>query len=279
MDASSKKQVMMNNENSPLQNSNSSELNTPSLNSSNLINVSWPERMISSTLGALLFTNGVGNLFSNPLSGLVKTAVGGYLVYRGASGNCALYSMLGNQGSQAQHAGSVNVRTTMVVNKPKEEVYKYWRKLENLPLFMKHLKAVQEHDNKRSHWEALLPGNLGVIKWEAEIVEEEENRKIAWRSVEGSMLENAGKVVFEEALGGQGTKLDIIISYRPPAGDIGRGVANLLNARVEKYIREDVANFKDHIQAKPSTVPTMGTSVHHDSPLTAGDKPTERVYR
>lgn len=270
---------MMNNENSPLQNSNSSELNTPSLSSSNLINVGWPERMISSTLGALLFTNGVGNLFSNPLSGLVKTALGGYLVYRGASGNCALYSMLGNHGSQAQHAGSVNVRTTMVVNKPKEEVYKYWRKLGNLPLFMKHLKAVQEYDNTRSHWEALLPGNLGVIKWDAEIVEEEENRKIAWRSVEGSMLENAGKVVFEEALGGQGTKLDIIISYRPPAGDIGRGVANLLNSRVEKYIREDVANFKDHIQAKPGTTPGMGTSVQHESSLTPGDKPTERVYR
>jgi uncharacterized membrane protein len=279
LDASSKKEVMMNNENSALQNNNGSELNTPTL-SSNLINVSWPERMISSTIGALLFTNGVGNLFSNPLSGLVKTALGGYLVYRGASGNCALYSMLGNQGSQAQHSGSVNVRTTMVVNKPKEEVYKYWRKLGNLPLFMKHLKAVEEYDNTRSHWEALLPGNLGVIKWEAEIVEEEENRKIAWRSVEGSMLENAGKVVFEEALGGQGTKLDIIISYRPPAGDIGRGVANLLNARVERYIREDVANFKDHIQAQLSdSTGSLGTSVGHQPSTSGSDQPTERVYR
>jgi hypothetical protein len=48
---------------------------------------------------------------------------------------------------------------------------------------------------------------------------------------------------------------------------------------VEKYIREDVANFKDHIQAKPGTTPGMGTSVQHESSLTAGDKPTERVYR
>jgi uncharacterized membrane protein len=249
------------------------------LSSSNMINVNTDERILSASIGAFILSNGLGNLFSSPLSGLLKTALGSYLIYRGASGNCALYSALGREGT-AMHSGSVNVRTTMVVNKPKAEVYKYWRKLENLPLFMKHLKTVTEHDNKRSHWEALLPGNLGVIKWEAEIVEEEDNRKIAWRSVEGSMLENAGKVVFEEALGGQGTKLDIIISYRPPAGDIGRGVANLLNGRVEKYIREDVANFKDHIQAQLSaSTGSLGTSVSHQPTTGSTDQPTERVYR
>ena len=249
------------------------------LSSTNIVNVSTNERILSASIGAFILSNGLGNLFSSPLSGLLKTALGSYLIYRGASGNCALYSMLGNEGTTV-HSGSVNVRTTMVVNKPKEEVYKYWRKLENLPLFMKHLKTVQEHDNKRSHWEALLPGNLGVIKWEAEIVEEEENRKIAWRSVEGSTIENAGKVVFEEALGGQGTKLDIIITYRPPAGDVGRKVASWLNGTVEKYIRKDVANFKDHIQAQSTTsVVTPGTSVSHQPSTTSSDQPTERVYR
>lgn len=253
------------------------EFNIPQQNS-NVINVSWPERMVSTTIGALLFTNGIGNLFSNPLSALLKTAVGGYLVYRGASGNCALYSMLGNN-ENLVHSGSVNVRMTMVVNKPKEEVYRFWRKLENLPLFMKHLKTVQEQDNKRSHWEALLPGNLGLIKWEADIVEEEENRKIAWQSLPGSMIENAGKVVFEEALGGQGTRLDIVISYRPPAGDLGRGIANLLNPMVERYIREDVANFKSHIETKANVPGGESVSVGHEPSATAGDKPTERVYR
>ena len=250
-------------------------LNT-AIGQSNEVNVSWPERMISATLGTFLLTNGVGNLFSNPISGLVKTALGGYLLYRGASGNCALYTMLGREAEH--HSGSVNVRTMLVVNRPKQEVYSFWRKLENLPLFMKHLKAVQEHDNKRSHWEATLPGNLGIIKWEAEIVEEEENRKIAWRSIPGSTIENAGKVVFEEALGGQGTKLDIIISYRPPAGDVGRGIANMLNPMVEKYIRQDVCNFKDHIeQAKPLT--NTVTSTQHIPADTTGDQPTERTYR
>jgi uncharacterized membrane protein len=272
------KHVMMNQENA-LPHNHTQESGVPQLSATNMVNVSWPERMISTTVGALLLTNGVGNLFSNPISGLIKTALGGYLVYRGASGNCALYSMLGTNNETQVHSGSVNIRTTMVVNKPKQEVYSFWRKLENLPLFMKHLKTVKEQDNKRSHWEAMMPGNLGVVKWEAEIVEEEENRKIAWQSIPGSMIENAGKVVFEEALGGQGTKLDIVISYRPPAGDIGRSIANMLNPMVEKYVREDVANFKSHIETKTAPSPGMGTSVSHEPSATGADQPTERVYR
>lgn len=271
---------MMNNEQSHLQNHNvtGGGDGTLNLSSSNMVNIGTDERVLSAAIGALILSNGLGNLFRHPLSGLLKTALGSYLIYRGASGNCALYSALGNEGT-AVHSGSVNVRTTMVVNKPRNEVYSYWRKLGNLPLFMKHLKSVQEHDNTRSHWEALLPGNLGVIKWEAEIVEEEVNRKIAWRSVEGSSIENAGKVVFEEALGGQGTKLDIVITYRPPAGDVGRKVAGWLNGTVEKYIREDVANFKDHIETRQLGTTGTTTSVGHEPAGTPGDKPTERVYR
>jgi uncharacterized membrane protein len=268
----------MTNQDNALPNNSSDHSDIPQLSSSNVINVSWPERMISTTLGALLLTNGVGNLFRNPSSALLKTVLGGYLVYRGASGNCALYNLLGSNSEGQVHSGSVNIRTTMVVNKPKNEVYRFWRNLENLPLFMKHLKSVKEDDNKTSHWEALIPGNVGIVKWEANIVEDEENRKIAWRSTAESMIENAGKVVFEEALGGQGTKLDIIISYRPPAGDIGKGIANMLNPMVEKYVREDVANFKTHIETKSTGTASMGTSVSHEASTTS-DQPTERLYR
>lgn len=251
-------------------------LNT-AIEQSNVVNVSWPERMISTTLGTLLLTNGVGNLFRNPLSSLAKTAVGGYLLYRGASGNCALYTLLGRE--PQYHSGSVNVRTMLVVNRPKHEVYSFWRKLENLPLFMKHLKTVQEHDNRRSHWEAILPGNLATLQWEAEIIEEEENRKIAWRSIPGSTIENAGKVVFEEALGGQGTRLDILISYRPPAGDVGKGIANMLNPMVEKYIRRDVCNFKDHIEQSKPLTGTVTSTQHIPADTPNGNQPAERTYK
>jgi uncharacterized membrane protein len=115
---------------------------------------------------------------------------------------------------------------------------------------MKHLSNVTEIDAKHSHWEAMVPGNIGKIKWNAEIVKEEEGTLIGWQSISNSMINNAGKVVFQDALGGQGTELEVVISYHPPAGELGAGVAKLLNPVFEKIIRQDVMNFKEYIETK-----------------------------
>jgi len=228
--------------------------------SSNIINVSWPERLVSASLGTLFLSSGVTGLFSHPGRGLLKTVIGGFLLYRGASGNCPGYSLMGKQPDHVVHAGSLNVRTSIVVNRPKNEVYAFWRNLENLPAFMKHIKNITQYDAMRSHWEATVPGNITTLQWDAEIVEEEMNSKIAWRSVEGATIENAGKVVFEDALGGRGTKLNILISYRPPAGDVGLKIAGLFNSRFEKMIHDDLAGFKTHIEQLGNNTPVNVTT-------------------
>jgi len=216
---------------------------------SNVINVDSNERIISAAVGAFLLSGGLNNLLKNPIKGLVKTALGGYLLYRGASGHCPVYSSMGKT-KGVSHSPAVNIRTSLIVSKPKDEVYAFWRKLENLPLFMKHLASVTEIDQKHSHWEASLPGNIGKVKWNAEIVKEEPGYLIGWQSIPNSMINNAGKVVFNDALGGQGTELEVVISYHPPAGEIGSGVAKLLNPVFEKLIRQDVMNFKEYIETK-----------------------------
>lgn len=221
----------------------------PAESNTNQINVGTTERILSAALGGYLLSSGLGNLTSNPLSGLVKTVLGGFLVYRGTSGNCPMYSALGKT-KGVSHTQAVNIRTSLIVNKPRNEVYAFWRKLENLPLFMKHLASVTEIDKKHSHWEAVIPGNIGKIKWNAEIVKEEENVMIGWQSIPNSLVNNAGKVVFNDALGGQGTELEVVISYQPPAGEIGSGVAKMLNPLFEKVIRQDVMNFKEYIETK-----------------------------
>lgn len=172
--------------------------------------------------------------------------IGSFLLYRGTSGNCPVYTSIGKTGD-ATHADSVNIRTSLYVNKPRHEVYQFWRKLENLPRFMKHILVVSEIDSRRSHWEATLPGNLATIKWDAEIVKEEEGNLIGWQSVANSTIENAGKVEFRDA-GNGGTELDVVISYRPPAGDIGAGIAKLLNPIFEKVVLGDIKNFKTFIE-------------------------------
>ena len=221
----------------------------PNQGNSGVVNVSNNERLLSTAIGAFLLSSGINKLFKHPLNGLVKTALGGYLLYRGASGHCALYSSVGKT-KNTSSTPAINIRTNMIVNKPKEEVYAFWRKLENLPLFMKHLATVTEIDTKHSHWEAIIPGNIGKIKWNAEIVKEEEGQMIGWQSIANSTINNAGKVVFNEALDGQGTELEVVISYHPPAGELGAGLAKALNPVFERIIRQDVMNFKEYIETK-----------------------------
>ncbi len=216
---------------------------------SSVINVGQTERLLSVGLGAWLLSSGLGNLTKHPLGALVKTALGGVLLYRGATGNCPVYSSLGKT-KNVDHSPAINIRTTLMVNKPKDEVYAFWRKLENLPLFMKHLATVTEIDQKHSHWEAVIPGGIGRIKWNAEIVKEEPGYMIGWQSIPNSTINNAGKVVFHDALNGQGTELEVVISYHPPAGELGAGIAKALNGVFEKIIRQDVMNFKEYIETK-----------------------------
>ena len=214
------------------------------------INVAQNERMISVGLGAFLLSSGMNNLTRHPIRGLFRTIIGAGLLYRGVTGHCPVYASLGKTSGVSSSSPAINIRTGLIVNKPKDEVYAFWRKLENLPLFMKHIATVTEIDSKHSHWEAEIPGGIGKIKWNAEIVKEEEGRLIGWQSIPNATIHNAGKVTFKEALGGSGTELEVVISYHPPAGELGAGLAKALNGVFEKIIRQDIMNFKEYIETK-----------------------------
>jgi uncharacterized membrane protein len=168
------------------------------------------------------------------------------MVFRGASGNCPIYNALHVDGTKTT---SVNIRSTFVVNRPRNEVYAAWRNLGMLPRFMKHLANVTEVSNSRSHWEAKIPeGSPVSISWDAEIVKDEPGSLLSWRSLPGSTIDNAGKVEFRDALGHRGTELKVTIIYRPPVGNIGTGVAKLMNPIFKKIVKDDVLNFKQFIE-------------------------------
>ncbi len=121
-----------------------------------VINVGDTERVISGIAGGYLLYRGLSGIGEHPVGGLLKTLIGGFLLYRGASGTCPVYTALGKT-EGVNRTKALTVRSSIVVDKPREEVYAFWRKLENLPLFMKHLIRVQEHDDIRSTWSADLP--------------------------------------------------------------------------------------------------------------------------
>jgi uncharacterized membrane protein len=177
-------------------------------------------------------------------SALPKAIAGGYLLFRGVSGHCALYSTVGKS-RLPNPSKTINIRTKLVVNKPRNEVYAFWRKLENLPLFMTHLESVEKLDEKYSYWKAKFPIHL---EWKAEIVKEREGSFIGWSSTEDATIRNAGKVEFIDALGGRGTEIDVVIAYHPPLGAIGAGLSKIFNKKFEKMIKKDIRNFKTYIE-------------------------------
>lgn len=205
-------------------------------------NVSPAERGFSLLAGAYCLYDSIGKKKKN----YFELAVAGYLLYRGVTGNCAAYSAMGKT-KPNNHSRNINIRISQIVFKPVEEVYEFWRNFENFPLFMEHLRSVKTLTDGTSAWEAKIPGNFGTVKWQSEIVEEQPNHFLGWRSLPGSNIENAGKVEFED-LGEQGTRIDVVITYHAPGGLAGEGAARLINPVFEDLVQEDVQNFKWFIE-------------------------------
>ena len=226
-------------------------------------NVSNFERGLSIAIGAWMLYRGLKKLGKSPISNLIKAGTGAGFLYRGVTGYCPVYGQFDIDGKKTT---SINIRSSFIVNKPKHEVYEFWRKLENLPLFMRHLTKVDEIDNRRSTWEAKI--NLVTVKWEAEIVKEEKDSLLSWQSLPGSTIENAGKVEFRDALGNRGTELRIMITYRPPAGTLGSSVAKIFNPYFEKIVKEDVTNFKQFIELKDSPTHTVNDNYQQPASTT-----------
>lgn len=208
------------------------------------INLNWPERFVSIAAGVKLSFSGIKNIIKHPISGVVKLGAGGYLLNRGITGHCRLYAQVGKKTTAPIN---INIRSTFTINKSREEVYNFWRRLENLPLFMNHLERVDIIDDERSHWVLKLPTGLANVSWDAEIVRDIPGELIGWSSLPGSMIDNAGKVRFRDTFNDHVTRVDVVISYQPPAGGIGASLAHVLNPVFRKMVDEDILNFKQYM--------------------------------
>ncbi|HEX6271182.1 MAG TPA: SRPBCC family protein [Anaerolineales bacterium] len=170
----------------------------------------------------------------------------GYMLYRGATGHCVIYEMMEIDRARENGHPGIRVERSVTVNRPRDQLFRIWRNLENLPRFMKHLKSVrvdQSSDNRRSHWVAMAP--LGrTVEWDAEIVEEHENQLLAWKSVPGSTVDSTGRVDFNDAPGQRGTIVHVSMQYNPPAGSMGAAFAKLFGQDAGQQVREDLRQFK-----------------------------------
>lgn len=114
----------------------------------------------------------------------------------------------------------IEVRRAVTVARPADELYRYWRSLENLPKFISYLKRITILDHRRSHWVAKGPIGL-KMEWNSELTDDIPNRLLGWRSIDGSDLKSMGAVEFTPSPDGQGTEVKVTVKYGPPAGRLG----------------------------------------------------------
>lgn len=207
------------------------------------LNVPLAERALSLFTGGLLLLRAF-----RPKKGLgLLSALGaGYMIYRGYSGHCPAYQAL-DKPKLDNPVKNLNIRVNMLINRPRKEVYAYWRNFEHLPAFMTHLEKVTNLTAEQSHWKVKIPGNLATLEWDAKIVKEEAGELIAWHSLANSSVQNAGKVTFSDA-GKKATEVNVVISYIAPLGLAGKAMMQVFNSKVEKMIETDILSFKQHFE-------------------------------
>lgn len=194
-------------------------------------------RLLTGTAGLALTALGLRGLsrISAPLA--LGAGLAGLALFTRSATNRPLKRVFGaGAGRQA-----VELEKELTVHAPVGEVYAFWRAMENFPRFMTHVKEVRQLQGGQYHWIVTGPASLSFA-WDAEITAEDPDRLLAWRSIDGTLVPNAGVVRFDPVDGG--TRIHVRMSYHPPGGAMGHAFAQLLGADPGKQMDDDLGRFK-----------------------------------
>lgn len=233
----------------------------------------------SSGTGLLLYGSRIGDIqglgaatlnipglrsLSDPASAAALRVIGGVLALYGLTRRGTLGALLRTLGTgmlvgatgrdvftgadlpSLDRRRAVDIQKTLHIEAPVHQVYDFWSNYENFPLFMSHVREVEDLGEGRSHWSVRGPGGV-PIEWNAALTQQTPNEVIAWRSEPGSMLENAGIIRFVST--GTGTRVDLRFCYHPPAGGAGQAVAELLGSDPRAKLNEDLGRMKALLEA------------------------------
>jgi uncharacterized membrane protein len=199
----------------------------------------WSPNMRNSTLlgGGLLGLWGL--MRRSPLSMALGVA-GIAILARGASSQ-----PLSNLWRGRSLGQTVDLQKSIGIDASPEEVYEMFANYENFPRFMSHVAEVRDLGRRRSHW--VVKGPAGSqFEWDSVLTEQSRPHRLAWRSEPGAEIANSGSIQFEPYRGG--TRVTVRMSYSPPAGMIGHGVATLLGSDPKRQMDDDLARMKGFIE-------------------------------
>ncbi len=206
-------------------------------------NVGNPERLLSGVLGGALVLKG---LSSGGFGGLLLAGAGGMLVHRGTTGHCQVYRRLELDTTRESYDRGIEVRRSVTVGKSPEEVYRFWRDLENLPRVFQRLQSVTAVSETVSQWQLRERGT--TFKWTAEIIDDAPGRRIAFQTIEESDLSCEGEVTFEGAPGERGTEVRLEMRFSPPGGTMAMALAPLLRRMARSQLGLEMGRLKQLLE-------------------------------
>ena len=165
----------------------------------------------------------------------------------GAIVGAAVPFMFSGRGSGSTRQESTTVEESVIINRPPQQIYDFWRDFTNLPRFMDNIESVTKLNEVRSHWVIKAPAGTKV-EFNSLVTEDIPGRLIAWKSEEGASVPNRGRVEFIETSDGGGTNVRATISYDPPAGAFGRIVAKLFQREPGVQARQDLDRLKQLLE-------------------------------
>jgi uncharacterized membrane protein len=207
------------------------------------VNVGHGERIASIVLGSGLVAFG---LIRRSRFGWTLAATGVGVLYRGLSGNCAVYRALGIDRTSDEEGRrgnlGVKIEREMSIEEPAEKLYRFWREFRNLSIIMPNVESVTVYSDTRSHW--VVKGPMGAtFEWDAEIINDKPNELIAWRA-EGVRVKSAGSVRFEPKPDGS-TLVRVSLQYNPPGGELAHMISALFGEDPGVRIEEDLMRLKE----------------------------------
>jgi uncharacterized membrane protein len=209
-------------------------------------------RVVSIVGGGALAAYGLANgLRHRSIPSLALAVVGGGMAYQAVKERVAH-----QDASTLAYKGGVVVEEAIAIDKPADELFAFWRKLENLPSFMEHLVSVTALSDKTSHWVAKGPGGM-TVEWDAEIINEIPGELIAWKSVSPSNIDHAGSVRFTKT--GGTTMVTVHLRYDMPGHIVGASIAKLFGEEPGFVIEQELFRLKQLME-------TGSVSGHQDAP-------------
>jgi len=135
--------------------------------------------------------------------------------------------------------GKIWVRTSRLIRRNSEDLYRAWRDVESAPLWQEQIERVSVTGEKTSHW--VMGSGDKTIEWDAEILADEPGKRIAWRSV-GGESENAGEVIFEPAPADRGTIVTVLQMFR--MGKLASAWESIVGRKPKQAVIENLRHFK-----------------------------------